>query len=70
MERMIDSIGKLDRKVDWVEKQMDQMKGWIGKLVRKVDMVKKIGKKHWKKIVNIKCFYLETLFWPKVLLFS
>ena len=32
MERMIGQIGKLGRKIDWVERQMERMIGSIGKL--------------------------------------
>ena len=33
MKQMIGSIGKLGRKIDWVERQMERMIDSIGKLV-------------------------------------
>ena len=42
MERMIGSIGKLSRKVDWIEKQIWQIIGSEGKLGYKVDMTGEI----------------------------
>ena len=41
MELMICSIGKLSRKVNWVEKKMERMIGFLGKLDRKVDIGRK-----------------------------
>ena len=43
MERMISLIGKLDRKVDWVEMYMERMIGSLGKLGRKVDIGRKMN---------------------------
>ena len=40
---MISLIGKLDRKVDWVEMYMEQMIGSLGKLGRKVDIGRKMN---------------------------
>ena len=36
---MISLIGKLDRKVDWVEMYMERMIGSLGKLGRKVGQI-------------------------------
>ena len=43
MERIISLIGKLDRKVDWVEMYMERMIGQIGKHGRKVDIGRKVN---------------------------
>ena len=40
---MISLIGKLDRKVDWVEMYMERMIGSLGKLGRKVDIGRKMN---------------------------
>ena len=40
---MISWIGKLDRKVDWVEMYMERIIGSLGKLCRKVDIGRKMN---------------------------
>ena len=40
---MISLIGKLDRKVDWIEIYMERMIGSLGKLGRKVDIGRKMN---------------------------
>ena len=40
---MVSLIGKLDRKVDWVETYMERMIGSLGNLGRKVDIGRKMN---------------------------
>ena len=59
---MISLIGKLDRKVDWVEMYMERMIGSLGKLGRKVDIGRKMNDPDGA-LDPWSCFILCFLFW-------